>query len=35
MDRYPQLESIDAIFLSGTRQSAGELRPGSPALKVR
>jgi len=35
MDNYPQLESIDAVFLSGTRQSAGEMRPGSPALKVR
>ena len=35
LDSYPQLESIDAVFLSGTRQSAGELRPGSPALKVR
>lgn len=35
MDSYSQLESIDAVFLSGTRQSAGELRPGSPALKVR
>lgn len=35
MESYPQLESIDAVFLSGTRQSAGELRAGRPALKVR
>lgn len=35
MEDYPALESIDAVFLSGAGQSAGELRPGNPVLKVR
>ena len=35
MGDYPALEAIDAVFLSGTGQSAGELRPGNPVLKIR
>jgi hypothetical protein len=35
MGDYPALESIDAVFLSDTGQSAAELTPGNPSLKVR
>lgn len=35
MGDYPALETIDAVFLSGTSQSAGEMTQTNPFLRVR
>ena len=35
MEDYPALETIDAVFLSDARQSAGMLTASSPVLAVR
>ena len=35
MDDYPALETIEAVFLSDTSQSAGEMSQDDPVLRVR